>query len=149
MELGLTFGSVGDFIAITVLIKDIVAALDDASGSAREYQHLARELDTLRLTIEEVKRTFEDPHLIHSLENLTQIALDTVAQINECLNGFLGQICKYEPTLSAGASGKRNCLKAVGRKVQWKLNEKEVEEFRAEAMGCTMALNVLLKVITV
>ncbi|RFN47825.1 vegetative cell wall protein gp1 [Fusarium flagelliforme] len=148
MDLGLTFGSVGDFIAITVLIKDIVAALDDARGSAKEYQDLVRELDTLSLTLEEVQRTFEDPHLIHSLEDLVQIALDTVARIHECLNGFLGQICKYEPTLSTGASGKRNCLKAVGRKVQWKLNEREVGKFRAEVMGCTNELNVLLKVIT-
>ena len=149
MELGLTFGSVGDFIAITALIKDIVAALDDARGSAKEYQDLVRELDTLRQTLEEVQKTFEDPQLITSLENLTQIALDTVVQINECLNGFLGQICKYEPTLGTVTSGKGNRLKAVGRKAQWRLNERDVEKFRAEVMGCTMALNVLLKVITV
>ncbi|CAG7554642.1 unnamed protein product [Fusarium equiseti] len=149
MDLGLTFGSVGDLIAITVLIKDIIAALDDTCGSTKEYQYLVRELDTLRLTLEAVQRTFEDPQLIHSLEDLAKIALDTVTQINDCLNGFQNQICKYEPTLSAGASGKSNCLKAVGRKVQWKLNEREVERFRAEVMGCTMALNVLLKVITI
>ncbi|KAH7183254.1 uncharacterized protein B0J16DRAFT_416356, partial [Fusarium flagelliforme] len=149
MDLGLTFGSVGDFIAITVLIRDIIEALDDARGSAKEYQDLVRELDTLRQTFEAIQRTLEDPQLIDSLEYLAKIARDTVAQINDCLNGFLGQICKYEPTLSTGTSGKRNCLKAVGRKVQWKLNEREVEKFRAEVMGCTMALNVLLKVITV
>jgi len=148
MDFGLTFGSVGDFIAIIALIRDIIEALDDARGSAKEYQDLVRELDTLRQTVEAVQRTLEDPQLIDSLEDLAKTALDTVAQINDCLNGFLGQIGKYEPTLSAGASGKRNCLKSMGRKVQWKLNGREVENFRAEVMRCTMALNVLLKVVT-
>jgi hypothetical protein len=149
MDFGLTFGSVGDFISLTVLIKDIIAALDDARGSAKEYRALVQELVTLQLTLEAVQHTCEDPQFTHSLEDLAKVALDTVAHIKDCLSGFLRQIQKYEPALSAGASGKGNSLKAMGRKLQWKLNEKDVEKFRAEVMGCTMALKVLLEVITV
>ncbi|KAJ4019332.1 hypothetical protein NW766_003044 [Fusarium irregulare] len=149
MDFGLTFGSVGDFISLTVLIKDIITALDDARGSAKEYRALVQELVTLRLTLEAVQHTCEDPQLVHSLEDLAKIALDTVAHIKDCLGGFLGQIQKYEPALSASASGRSNSLKAMGRKLQWRLNESDVERFRAEVMGCTMALKVLLEVITV
>ncbi|RBR26768.1 uncharacterized protein FIESC28_00349 [Fusarium coffeatum] len=149
MEFGLTFGAVGDFIAITVLIKDIIKARNDARGSAKEYRELVRELDTLHLTLEAVQKTCEDPHLTDSLEDLTKIALDTVSHVKDCSNGFLDLIRKYEPILGAVVSGKSNSFKAIGRKIQWKLNEREIEKFRAEVMGCTMALNVLLEVITV
>lgn len=149
MDFGLTFGAIGDFIAITVLIKDVIEALDDARGSAKEYRELVRELDTLHLTLEAVQKTCEDPQLTHSLEDLTKIALDTVSHVKDCLNGFLDLIRKYEPALGTVATGKTNSFRAIGRKVQWKLNGREVEKFRAEVMGCTMALKVLLEVITV
>lgn len=35
MELAFTFGAVGDFIALSVLIKDIIGALDDCRGSSK------------------------------------------------------------------------------------------------------------------
>lgn len=149
MDFGLTFGAVGDFISITVLIKDIIKALDDARGSTKEYQDLVRELDTLRLALEAVQKTCEEPQLTHSLEDLAKIALETVSHVKHCLDGFLEQIRKYGPSLGSVASGKSNSFKAIGRRIQWKLNEREVERFRAEVMGSTVALNVLLKVITV
>ena len=36
MSFAPTFGSVGDFIAISILIKDTILALDDANGSVFE-----------------------------------------------------------------------------------------------------------------
>jgi hypothetical protein len=148
MDFGLSFGSVGDFITIALLIKDIVAALDDCRGSAKQYRHLVQRLNTLHQTLEAVQQVYEDPQLTQSLEGLSKIALSAVGQIRSCLEAFLGHIRKYEPSLGNSVSGGGNALKDIRRKVQWKLNEKEVEKFCDEVVGCTMTLKMLLEVTT-
>jgi hypothetical protein len=40
----ITFGSVGDIISISLLVKDAMKALDDSRGSGGEYQGVIREL---------------------------------------------------------------------------------------------------------
>jgi hypothetical protein len=148
MDFGLSFGAVGDFISITVLIKDIIVALDDTRGSAKQYRVLVQDLDTPRLTLKAVQQAFEDPSLTNSLEDLSKLVLVTVSQINDCLNTFLDQIRKYEHSLGPGVTKTNNSLAAIGRRIQWKSTEKEIDKFRAEVMGCTSALKVLLEVIT-
>ena len=39
-----TFGSVGDIISICLIVKDLVAALNDSAGSTVEYREVIREL---------------------------------------------------------------------------------------------------------
>ncbi|KAF0637902.1 hypothetical protein FPSE5266_04484 [Fusarium pseudograminearum] len=159
MEFALTAGTVGDFISIAALIKGIIAALDDSRGSAKQYRQLVQQLNTLDQTLDTVQQTLKDPRVTHSLEFSSGIVLDTVANINKCLVDFLGQIGKYEPALGTSAPVNKASLtgawlkiqrKANGnfRKVQWKLNEKDIDKFRAEVMGYTMALEIALGVIT-
>ncbi|RGP69629.1 vegetative cell wall [Fusarium sporotrichioides] len=149
MEFALSAGAVGDFISIAVLIKDIIAALDDSRGSAKEYQELVQQLNVLSQTLDAVQQTFNNPHLTHSLECISGIALDTVAKTKNCLNDFLHQISKYEPTLGASTSVKKASLVSVRRKIQWKLNEKDVDRFRTEVVGYNATLQVVIGVITV
>ncbi|KAK0717848.1 hypothetical protein B0T26DRAFT_751856 [Lasiosphaeria miniovina] len=47
MELGLTFGAVGDFISIAGLVRDIVLALDSCRGSSKEYRDLVESIELL------------------------------------------------------------------------------------------------------
>ncbi|KAI6773038.1 hypothetical protein HG530_003996 [Fusarium avenaceum] len=148
MDFGLSFGAVGDFISIALLIKDIIASLDDCRGSAKQYRELVQSLDILGQTLEVVQKTFEDPQFTDSLEDLSKISLTTVSQIQSCLQGFLDQIHKYETSLGVNASGSGNTLRSISRKIQWKLNEKDVDKFRTEIAGCTMTLKVLLEVTT-
>ncbi|XEV07087.1 hypothetical protein FSHL1_012374 [Fusarium sambucinum] len=149
MEFALTAGAVGDFISIAALIKDIIVALDDSRGSAKEYRELVQQLNTLGQTLDAVRQTFSNPGLTYFLEGTSAIVLETVAQTNSCLAGFLGQISKYEPTLGNSASVKKVSLSGMWRKAQWKLNEKDIDKFRTEVMGYTMALKVVLEVMTV
>ncbi|KAG8670401.1 hypothetical protein FPOAC1_009813 [Fusarium poae] len=149
MEFGLSFGAVGDFISIAVLIKDIIAALDDSRGSVKEYRELVQQLNTLSQTLDAIQQTLENPHLTHSIEGISGIALDTVAKIKNCLVGFLAKISKYEPALGTSAPLQKTSLNSIRRKVQWNLNEKDVEKFHSEVMGYTMALKVVFDVITV
>lgn len=43
----ITFGSVGDIISICLLAKEIIGAIDESRGSAKEYQELTDELRSL------------------------------------------------------------------------------------------------------
>ncbi|KAF6803827.1 hypothetical protein CPLU01_16091 [Colletotrichum plurivorum] len=45
MDVGLSFGSVGDIIAVCQLIVELSKALDDATGSAAHYREIRNELD--------------------------------------------------------------------------------------------------------
>jgi len=47
MELGLTFGAVGDLISIAILIKDSVSAFDDSRGSSKAYSDLVGSLNVI------------------------------------------------------------------------------------------------------
>jgi hypothetical protein len=51
----ITFGSVGDIISICLIIKDLVAALDESSGSSKEFQEVRRELWALERALLEVE----------------------------------------------------------------------------------------------
>ncbi|PTD09117.1 hypothetical protein FCULG_00011064 [Fusarium culmorum] len=159
MEFALTAGAVGDFLSIAVLIKDIIAALDDSRGSAKQYRELVQQLNTLDQTLDTIQQTLKDPRVTHSLEFISGIVLDTVANIKKCLVDFLGQISKYEPALGISAPVNKASLTGAWmniqrkansnfRKVQWKLNEKDINKFCAEVMGYTMALEMALGVIT-
>ena len=46
MLVALTFASLGDIIAVCQIAVQLGRALGDASGSAREYQELRKDLDT-------------------------------------------------------------------------------------------------------
>jgi len=43
---GITFGSIGDIIAVTQIACGLVKALSNGQGSAKEYQGLVKELQT-------------------------------------------------------------------------------------------------------
>jgi len=59
-----SFGSFGDFFTIVILIKNIINALDDATGSKSEYQHLIEALSSLLEAFQEVKLICQTPNPI-------------------------------------------------------------------------------------
>ena len=50
-----TFGAVGDFISVGILIKDLAELLDDSRGSAWEYQALIEQLRILDQIINQAR----------------------------------------------------------------------------------------------
>ncbi|KAI9713535.1 MAG: hypothetical protein M1820_000917 [Bogoriella megaspora] len=50
-----SFGSVGDIISVSLLIKDLVVALSDSKGSVKEYEEAVRELQSLDKALLEVE----------------------------------------------------------------------------------------------
>ncbi|KZL74992.1 hypothetical protein CT0861_07526 [Colletotrichum tofieldiae] len=144
MEFALTCGAVGDFIAVIALIKDIVSALDGCRGSVKGYRDILQSLGVLQRTVEQAAEVYSDSKLLDGLDDLTALALRNLEQIRHCLESFHDTTRKFGPSLAGGGSG--NVLRDVARKIQWKLEEKDVDKLRAEVMGATVSLSILLDV---
>ncbi|KAK4199820.1 hypothetical protein QBC40DRAFT_265582 [Triangularia verruculosa] len=148
MEFALTFGAVGDFLALISLINDIRLALDDCRGSNKTYRELIEGLSLLEKSLQQVEKIYQGPGFAVGLQDLGAIAQATVDQVCAALQEFRDKICsKYGPSLASGGSG--NVLKDVTRKIQWKFEERDVEQFRAKVAGLTVSLNLLLDVTAV
>ena len=55
---GVTFGSVGDIIAVGQIAWSLAKALSDSRGSAKEYQGLVKELETFDKVLLQVSPGF-------------------------------------------------------------------------------------------
>lgn len=146
MELAFTFGAVGDFIALSVLIKDIIGALDDCRGSSKVYQDLVQSLVILDGALGEVDQVFRDPRRATFAQRLCATALESVRQINDALQSFHDNLKKFRPSLGPGGSGNR--LKDAARKIQFKMDEKDISAANREIRAYTMTLSVLLQSVT-
>lgn len=139
----ITFGSVGDIIAIGQLIKTLVDTLDNSRGSSAEYVALTRDLWLFERALHQVSmlsKTCDDSIELNALRVTTWQAVETC---RESMSVFLAKIRKFERSLGEGGSG--NVVKDAARKVQWQLTRKEeVERFRAELAGHYAAINMLL-----
>lgn len=142
------FGSVGDIISVSLLIKDVLKALSSTRGSPADYQGVVNELyvlDTALLQVEQLART-NPPN--PQLEALWVTAQQTVGKCLGSLNNFKDGIQKYNSSLSNG--GSRNVFKDVGRRLQWEFQQKErVSKFRAELMSYSHSIEMLLATISV
>ncbi|KAJ0107175.1 hypothetical protein J7T55_014705 [Diaporthe amygdali] len=141
-----SFGSFGDFLSIAILIKDIVLALDDCRGSSNKYQELKQGLEILGETIRHVEHAYQNPTLVVYRDTSTT-AIRVISRIHQCLADFNSQkLQKYATSLSPGGSG--NPLKDVARKIQFKFDEKDIENFQREIIGYNMLLTTLMEVST-
>ncbi|KAK0668550.1 hypothetical protein QBC41DRAFT_276733 [Cercophora samala] len=148
MEFALTFGAVGDFLALLSLINDIRSALDDCRGSNKTYRDLVESLTLLQKSLEQVEKIYQGPNFASGLQDLGAIAQATVNQACASLQEFRDKVSsKYGSSLASNGSG--NVFKDVTRKIQWKFEEKDVEQFRAKVAGLTVSLNLLLDVTAV
>src|SRR5947207_4507221 len=66
----ISFGSVGDIISVCLIVKDLVAALDDSRGSSTEYREVIRELwglDRALLEVDLLSRTCDNTVELNAL----------------------------------------------------------------------------------
>ncbi|KAK4210533.1 hypothetical protein QBC37DRAFT_292254 [Rhypophila decipiens] len=146
MELALTFGSFGDLLALGILVKDIIVCLDDCRGSSKAYQDLVRSLTILGSAIQEVDSIFRSPRRVTVAPCLCESASKSIVQIQQTLKGFNEKLQKFRPSLIPGGSGNR--LKDVARKVQFKMDEKDIEKFKGQVTGYTVTLRMLMEAMT-
>jgi len=142
--MSITFGAVGDIISVSLLVKDLLLALDDSRGSSAEYQAIARELNVLDTALLQVEQLSRSRAPCPELNTLYDAARQTASKCRDSVTAFKERIRKYENSLSAG--GVSNAVKAAGRKLQWRATQKskDIERFRAEVTGFSEAINMLL-----
>ncbi|KAK8030024.1 hypothetical protein PG993_011315 [Apiospora rasikravindrae] len=128
MEVALTFGSVGDIVAICQIAIHLSRALGvgcaEASGSAKEYQDLRKDLDSFTHILVQIvakNRQFE------SYPSVANLNIETRPIVNECAtlirNALDRWFPKYNQSLQPGGSG--NSVKDAFRKIEWSLREKQ------------------------
>jgi hypothetical protein len=117
----MSFGfSVGDFIAVANLIKNISTCLQDAGGAKAEYQGLLRELQCLQQALQHLDKL---PNCgSSSSANLDSIKYAALS-CRRPLEQFLGKIRKYDRSL--GVWGKDGVIKSTADKLRWGFGQKE------------------------
>lgn len=138
MPVGFGF-SASDFIAAINLVKEVIDALRESGGAGSEYQELIRELHSLEIALLEVKRLELDDSQHHQVVALRHAA----SQCQRTIDNFCKTIQKYQPHLRAEGSNAK--FRDGWRKIQWALCKKDdLLNFRAEVMGHTISINLLL-----
>jgi len=116
----MSFGfSVGDFVAVGSLIKDISSCLQDARGSKAEYQELLRELECLQQALHHLDKLQNGGSSSTNLDSIKYAALSCRRPLEQ----FLGKIRKYDTSL--GVWGKDGFIKSTADKLRWGFGQKE------------------------
>ncbi len=143
MEVALTFGSLGDIIAVCQLAIHLGRAIGSSQyGSAKEYQALRKDLDEFVKVLMQVRptdnlvyaasinerqqvvATYPQREFTPYLEGLDTATKETVDDCASLIRQALDRWQKkYHQALSPNGSG--NALKDVGRKMEWFLREQE------------------------
>ncbi|KAL9622042.1 MAG: hypothetical protein Q9160_003541 [Pyrenula sp. 1 TL-2023] len=105
----MSFGfAVGDFIAVSKLIVDIVSSLNSASGAGQDYQELVRELESLHQVLKHIDR----------LQGTTADGIKCAALMCRYpLEDFQKKIKRYERRLGTG--GDDTFPGSTVQKLQW------------------------------
>ncbi|KAM0283908.1 hypothetical protein ACHAQH_002290 [Verticillium albo-atrum] len=150
MELALTFGSVGDLLAICLIVKDIIYALDDSRGSAKDYRDIIAQLQTFDGILTQISQGLTGLESIRTLDGIRPLISQCLNQSQRCLETFREEIRKYSTSLSSSSpAGRLNRLKRSYKKVMWKLDDQVVDKFRRDLTGHYVSLGVFLSVIQV
>ena len=136
----MSFGfSVGDFLAVGNLIKDICSCLQDAKGSKAGYQELLRELECLQQALHHLDRLQNSGSPSTNLDSIKYAALSCLRP----LENFLGKIRKYDTSL--GVWGKENVMQTTVDKLRWGFGQnKEVCKLQSYLNIHIGTINILL-----
>ena len=139
----ITFGSVGDIITLSLLIKNLAKSLDDSRGASAEYQAITRELSSLEHALSKVEAVFKTINHSGDLNAIDRTANQCVEQCRDCIMKYKERTEKFERSLQAGGSG--NIFRDTTSKVRWQAFEKDdLPKFRVELHAHCIFINMLL-----
>ena len=139
----ITFGSVGDIITLSLLIKDLAKSFDDSRGASAEYQAITRELTSLEHALSQVEEVFKTLNHSGNLSALDRAANQCVEQCRESITKYKEKKKKFERSLQAGGSG--NVLRDAASKLKWHAFEKDdLPKVRLELHTHCIFINLLL-----
>jgi hypothetical protein len=139
----MSFGfSVGDFVSIGLLIKEIASALNGSSSA--EYRELINELQLLQQTLHEI----EDLEGLPGQENVINAVKFAAVMCQTPLNEFASKLRKYDILAENDLKRNSEVAKSWGRKVQWNVSMKdEVQKLRAYLGVHLGSLNLRLSIL--
>ena len=136
--------SVGDFIAVIVLVKDLISALQEGAGAKSRYRRLITELVSLEHALTEVQTLKVDDSLFSKKFALEQIASQCLGTIDD----FLKESTKFSATLGTRSKVSKWNWRANLHKIQWALfKDDAVDKLGSKIMGHTLTINTLLATI--
>lgn len=141
MSFSPAFGSFGDFISLSILIKDIVNALSDTHGSVADYRSLARELDIIDTVLKHVCRLCQTNSPVAEIQALHEFARKTIEGCQADLSLFTARLSKYKSSLGNN-SGK--LLKIIFLKLLWLKEKDGINRFRVKLIGYSGSLNMIM-----
>ena len=137
-----TFGSVGDIISVSLLIKDLVKCLDESRGSSAEYKAVIRELGSLDYALLEVELLLRSCKQSVELSDLCKTANRCAEECRRCIVNFQDKTKKYQGALQGGGTG--NSIRDATAKIRWHISGKDLVKFRAEINAHLSSMNMLL-----
>ena len=143
----MSFGfSIGDFIAISGLILNLVDALDSNTGSRAQYSRLSDELKSLHsafLAVQDVVQKLRRDEKSHaSTVNAITYEIECCRKL---ILGFTADTEKYRKSLCHGGSGRK--VKDTWRKISYKIFEEGDVAMLKDSLGRRVeAINLLLQV---
>ena len=139
----ISFGSVGDIICVSLLIKDLVKCLDESRGSSTEYQAVIRELWSLDRALLQVELLLRSYRQLIELSDLWENAIYCVEQCRKCISDYQSKTKKYQGALQGRGTG--NLFRDTTAKIRWQVSEKDnLTKFRTEITTLGSSLNLLL-----
>lgn len=143
MSFGWSAGDIATAIAVTY---NLIQALDDANGAAKEYREAVSFLNDL-------KRTLEPLHTFTAWGAYPAYGREIgqqVDHIKEPVQDFLAAVLKYEPSLGANATkGWKRSVPTVFRKLQWHiLMSKKVLRLKGQTESHMRILDSLMQRLT-
>jgi hypothetical protein len=138
----ITFGSIGDIISVCLIIKDLVAALDDSRGSTTEYREVIRELWVLDRALLEVNLLSRTCDNTIELNALCKTARQAAENCRHSIESFSRKVRKYGSSLDEG--GSKNVFRDTAMKIRWVSQKDDLAKFRAEVNAHSSSINMLL-----
>ena len=139
----ITFGSVGDIITLSLLIKNLAMSFDDSRGASAEYQAITRELSSLEHALLQVEEVFKAFNHSSNLSALDRTANQCVEQCRKSITKYKERTKGFERSLQAG--GSRNIFRDTSSKLKWQAFEKDdLPKLRVEVHSHCIFINMLL-----
>ncbi|RPB04532.1 hypothetical protein L873DRAFT_1799455 [Choiromyces venosus 120613-1] len=143
----MSFGfSIGDFIAISGIILNLVDALDSKTGSSAQYSRLSDELKSLHsafLAVQDVVLKLRRDEKSHA-STVNAITYE-VECCRKLIVGFTASTEKYRESLCHGGSGRK--VRDAWRKISYRIfKEEDVLMLKDSLRRRVEAINILLVV---
>lgn len=140
--------SLGDIITLSVIIKELVKALDESRGSSAEYQESIRKLWALNRVLREIETLCGIREHTVELNALCETMHCIAKNARQSIEPFLKVVRKFGPSLRGGGSG--NCILDASRKAQWRVSHSDdLTKFQTEIDVYCSVLSVLVSIANV